>query len=68
MDRATKAVMDYDEAVALNGGRNKKREEPFPAPPPAADASSPSDFASNLREASESAQEEFNSMYSMSSE
>ena len=33
MDRATKAVMDYDEAVALNGGRNKKREEPFPAPP-----------------------------------
>ena len=33
MDRATKAVMDYDEAVALNGGRNEKREQPFPAPP-----------------------------------
>ena len=28
MDRATKAVMDYDEAVALNGGRNEKREQP----------------------------------------
>ena len=30
MDRATKAVMDYDEAVSLNGGRNEKREQPFP--------------------------------------
>ena len=32
MDRATKAVMDYDEAIALNGGRNEKREQPpYPA-------------------------------------
>ena len=30
MDRATKAVMDYDEAIALNGGQNEKREQPNP--------------------------------------
>ena len=48
-----------------------ERDSPMPTllpHPSLLSASSPSDFASNLREASESAQEEFNSMYSMSSE
>ena len=62
----------HAEKVRDSGKRRPAAERDSPMPtllphPSLLSASSPSDFASNLREASESAQEEFNSMYSMSS-
>ena len=62
----------HAEKVRDSGKRRPAAERDSPMPtmlphPSLLSASSPSDFAANLREASESAQEEFNSMYSMSS-